>query len=269
MIDATKGWAVGDISPAGGTIFETSDGGITWRPIARTLEVLSSVCFVTSTTGWVAGLAGRIERTDDGGHTWRTQRVERGAEVLNSVFFIDAQRGWVSGGSGLLLKTTNGGDTWDIIPTGRIEDLWTIRFVSEQLGWLVGEDGLILSTADGGATWKQQTSGTGMALLGLDFAKSNVLIATGEGGTVLRSENGIDWFRVESDTTETLNSVCASEDTIWAVGSSGAMVGSTDGGRTWKAATPVSARTLLGVDLGTPTNGVAVGRRGTVQVLRP
>src|SRR5262245_14877640 len=94
--DEQTAWAVGEIDPggAGGAIYQTMDGGRSWRPIARTNEILTSVHFVNLTTGWVAGHAGRIERTTDGGLTWRNERIEREGETLNSIFFIDERHGW-------------------------------------------------------------------------------------------------------------------------------------------------------------------------------
>src|SRR5438128_9970956 len=176
FIDAQTGWAVGEIDPGGtgGAIYQTLDGGRSWRPLARTTEILTSVHFVSPKIGWVAGHAGRIERTADGGMTWKTQRVEREDEALNSIFFIDERRGWIVGGSGLVLRTTNGGESWDRVATGRIEDLWAVRFAAPERGWIVGEDGLILSTADGGTTWTTQASGTSRALLGVAVAHSRV-----------------------------------------------------------------------------------------------
>jgi len=270
FVDGEEGWAVGDIGATGGAIFETSDGGKNWTPVARTLEILSSVHFVTRTRGWVAGFAGRIERTDDGGRSWKTQRIERGNEVINSVFFLDGQNGWITGGAGLLLRTTDGGDTWVAVHSGRVEDLWTIRFSSEKHGWIVGEDGLILATEDGGATWSQQISGTRAGLYGLAAATSHTLVATGEKGTILRSENGLTWSVVPSGTTETLFAVsAANENVFWAVGYAGATVGSNDAGKTWTPIAPVSNRALLAIDLTGPTRGVAVGRGGVMQRLQP
>ena len=269
FVDREEGWAVGEIGPTGGAIFETSDGGKNWTPIARTLEVLNAVHFVSRSRGWVAGLAGRIERTDDGGRTWKTQRIEHGGELLNSVFFLDSQQGWISGAAGLLLRTNNGGDTWEDAHSGRVEDLWTIRFSSAKEGWIVGEDGLIVATTDGGATWTQQHSGTRIGLYGLARSRSGILIATGEKGTSLRSENGA-WIQTPSGTSETLYAVSAADENVfWAVGSAGATVGSSDGGKTWTPVTPLSSRALMAIDLTGPSDGVAVGRRGVMQRLQP
>jgi len=274
LIDDKTGWAAGDIDPAGkgGAIYATSDGGASWQPIATTPEVLASICFVSSERGWVAGYAGRIERTDDGGRTWKTQRVERQGEVINSIFFIDERRGWAAGGAasagGLLLRTPDGGDTWEQIETDRVETFWAIRFSTADRGWAVGEDGIIMATTDGGQTWAKQNGGTRRALFSLALSSSGKMAAVGEAGTILHSEDGANWSRVESGTTETLNAAAAAGDVFWAVGAHGATIGSRDGGQRWAAANTVSSRDLAAIDLASPARGVAVGRRGTSQLLQ-
>jgi len=268
FVDAQTGWAVGDIDPrgAGGAIYQTIDGGLSWRPIARTNEILTAVHFVSRKIGWVAGHAGRIERTDDGGLTWKPQRIEREGEVLNSIFFIDHQTGWVAGGSGLALRTTNGGETWNKVETARIEDLWAVRFSTPDRGWIAGEDGLILSTTDGGNTWTRQPSGTSRALLGLATLPTAVIVV-GEGGTILRSELGSEWNFVNSATPLTLNAVAVSGKIACAVGAKGTLAESTDEGLSWRTFTAASPRDLTSIDLPDPAHAVAVGQRGSLQLL--
>jgi photosystem II stability/assembly factor-like uncharacterized protein len=290
FVDERNGWAVGDIAPTGegGAIYQSNDGGRSWRGLSRTTEILSAVFFVNLNRGWAAGHAGRIQRTDDGGATWRTQRLEREGEVLNSVFFVDERRGWVVGGGGLLLLTADGGDSWEPIDTGRREDLWTVRFTTLEKGWAVGEDGLILSTSDGGRTWLQRPSGTTRALLGLAVAPSGPVVAVGAGGTILRSDDGERWSVVQSGTTATLNAVAAAAPEIfWTAGSGGTLLGSTDAGRSWQltsqSAGPAPASSssslanqgidtsksdLIAIDLRSSLHGVAVGQRGATRLLR-
>jgi photosystem II stability/assembly factor-like uncharacterized protein len=269
FIDAQTGWAVGDIDPAGagGAIYQTLDGGRSWRPIARTNEVLTTVHFVSPETGWVAGHAGRIQRTDDGGVTWKYQRSEHEGEVLNSIFFVDDRRGWAAGGSGLVFRTTNGGETWSQIVTERVEDLWAVRFSSAQRGWIVGEDGLILSTTDGGNTWMPQASGTSRALLGVAVLPT-VVIAVGEGGAILRSDGGSNWNGVESPTTATLNAVAVTGKSLCAVGARGTILESIDDGRSWTTLAAISPRDLNSVEPADSTHVVAVGQRGGTQLLQ-
>ena len=268
FVDGKTGWAVGDISPEGGSLLRTTDGGTSWQVIYKTTEVFSAIQFITATRGWMAGFAGRIESTTDGGFTWNTQRLEREGEVLNSLCFIDAERGFAAGGHGLVLRTTDGGKTWEQIATGRVEDFWAMRFASPERGIIVGEDGVILATTDGGKTWTQKKSGTTKALLGLAITAEGLSIAVGEGGTILRSENGADWALNNSGTNEMLSAVAAADNSIlWAVGARGTTLHSTDGGKNWTAIAPVSLRPLLAIDLTSAAQGVAVGRRGAIQKL--
>jgi photosystem II stability/assembly factor-like uncharacterized protein len=268
FVDPQNAWAVGDISPEGGPLFRTTDGGNSWQQIARITEVFSAIQFLNTSTGWMAGYAGRIERSDDGGRTWKTQRVEQEGDVFNALYFVDAQHGWAAGGSGLLCRTTDGGNTWQQIATNRIEDFWAVRFATSEHGWIVGEDGLILATTDGGNTWVQQKSATTKALSGLTLLSSGALVTVGESGTILRSENGGTWQAINSGTTEMLNAIAASDkDTLWAVGSGGAIVSSNDGGKSWTVHKPVSTRHLLAIDL-IPGRGIAVGKRGAIQRLQ-
>jgi photosystem II stability/assembly factor-like uncharacterized protein len=270
LIDSQTGLAVGDIDPsgAGGAIYRTLDGGESWRPIARTNEILTTIHFVSLKIGWVAGHSGRIERTDDGGLTWKPQRIEREGEVFNSIFFIDERRGWVVGGGGLVFRTTNGGETWNQIATARVEDLWACRFSTPERGWIVGEDGLILSTSNGGNSWMAEPSGTSRALLGVAVAHSTVVIAVGEAGTILRREGNSDWDAVESAVPLTLNAVAVSGKVFCAVGAKGTTLESTNDGRSWTTLTAVSTRDLNSVDLTESRHSVAVGQRGVTQLLQ-
>jgi photosystem II stability/assembly factor-like uncharacterized protein len=268
FVDAQNGWTVGDISPEGGPLLRSTDGGNSWQVIAKITEVFASIQFVNASTGWMAGYAGRIERTDDGGRTWKTQRFEREGEVLNSLYFVDKEFGWAVGGRGLVCHTTNGGNSWEQMPTNRVEDLWAVRFSSRERGWIVGEDGLIISTTDGGNNWTQQKSGTTKALFGLAILPTGTLVAVGEGGTILRGENGSDWKAVSSGAADTLNAVAADKEMLVAVGASGLTLSSNDEGKSWTIAAPVSTKHLLAVDLIDSRRGIAVGKRGAIQRLQ-
>jgi len=266
FVDAEHGWAVGDITTEAGVILFSGDAGASWRPIATSTEVLSTVWFITARTGWAAGYAGRIQRTDDGGRSWITQRSEREGEVINSIFFVDAMRGWIVGGTGLVMRTIDGGATWTLIDAGREEDLWTVRFSGPDRGWIVGEGGLILASTDGGVTWAVQPSGTAKAITGLAVSKAGTLVAVGEEGTIARSDDGVSWQLVAAPTAESLNAVAAAGTaTFRAVGSAGACISSQDGGKTWALDEPASSKTMYSVDTIDESRAAAVGRRGSNQ----
>ena len=271
FINQTTGWAVGGIDPkgSGGLIYQTNDSGANWHPIARSPEILTSVFFVNDKIGWVAGYAGRIDRTDDGGQTWRSQRPERGSEILNSIYFMNEKVGWAAGGSGLLLKTSDGGNSWEQMPTGRVEDFWTVKFLPPSKGLIVGEDGLILATNDGGAHWEQQDSGITEALMGLAISPSGLAVAVGEHGAILTSNNWNQWSKVSWGGNETLDAAAfAGDNTCWSVGANGTTLESTDEGVSWKRAPSVSPKDLLCIALVDSSHGVAAGQRGCTQFLK-
>jgi photosystem II stability/assembly factor-like uncharacterized protein len=88
FLDDHHGWAVsgeteGNIEGGQetGHVFETIDGGRTFKEIARlTGQTLWSVFFLNEQQGWAGGL-GSLLKTEDGGHTW--------SEVLLSNTFTD------------------------------------------------------------------------------------------------------------------------------------------------------------------------------------
>lgn len=270
FVDATRGWAVGDIDPrgVGGAIFHTTDGGRHWAPLAGRLEVSTSVRFIDPKTGWIAGYAGRIDRSDDGGVSWRPQRPERGREVFNSIWAVDAQCAWAVGVNGLGVRTTDGGSTWTPMSLGAPGDFWSIRFATAERGWAVGDAGVIVSTNDGGATWTPMKSGTARALYAVSIVSPEVVVAVGEGGTILRSDGGTAWTTVKSPVGAALYGVAARGRTVWAVGAAGTTIGSNDGGASWTATAPLANERLTSVALTDPDHGAAVGRRGYVQVLQ-
>ncbi|HQR40598.1 MAG TPA: YCF48-related protein [Blastocatellia bacterium] len=268
FVDATHGWAVGDIAPSGSAIMFSPDGGHTWRAVTATTEVLASVCFVTAERGWVAGYAGQIRRTDDGGRTWLTLRSERESEVINSIFFVDSTHGWAAGGSGLLLRTVDGGATWLPVSVSPQTDLWSVRFATIDRGWIIGEGGLLQTSLDGGATWRPVATGTTKALMGLAVAADGTAVAVGEDGTILRTDDGVAWVTVASPTEDSLNSVATDGAGVFrAVGSSGTCVTSRDAGRTWTLDEPASRNTLAAISAIDADHAVAVGRHGFTQLL--
>ncbi len=122
----TMGWAV-DVAPASGVyLFETTDGGHTWRYVkevhAEANGAFGWVRFVSATVGWVAagdiGVAGpsTVLHTEDGGHTWQPLPGE-GNTGSARPYFVSSTVGFVHrdvgpGGSTRLLVTTDGGITW-------------------------------------------------------------------------------------------------------------------------------------------------------------
>lgn len=64
FIDSSVGWLT-----AGGTLYRSVDGGVSWQLTPITDDRVSAVKFISSTEGWAAGTA--LWRTTDGGDHWQ------------------------------------------------------------------------------------------------------------------------------------------------------------------------------------------------------
>ncbi|MGE0104246.1 MAG: YCF48-related protein [Blastocatellales bacterium] len=205
FVDALTGWIAGD----GGSLFRTTDGGLSWKRLeSGTSADLSQIGFVDWNNGWVVGQsasAGSVVLiTRDGGRTWSSKEMKD----ISSIFFIDRNTGWAVGPT--ILKTVDGGETWET-PTEPVEIIGLpvesstyrfgfsdVFFLDAERGWLAGnfygEDrnniGGLFHTTDGGRKWRrvpltletQYTSGrfTPGTIRSVRFTDSDNGIVTGD-----------------------------------------------------------------------------------------
>ena len=111
FVSGTTGWIAGEY----GTLYKTSDGGITWlRENAGTDEHLFSIFFTDELNGWACGSYGTIIHTTNGGTEWRKQEAGTSSN-LNSIAFINGSTGLIAGSNGTILRTSNGGDRKSVV----------------------------------------------------------------------------------------------------------------------------------------------------------
>jgi photosystem II stability/assembly factor-like uncharacterized protein len=181
------------------------------------------VSAVSRTVAWASGERGTYARTIDGGRTWQTGNVPGAAELdFRDVDAFDANTAYLlsigEGEKSRIYKTTDGGASWQLqFKSNRAAAFFdAMAFWDRDHGIALSDpvDGrfLIITTADGGATWREMPrDGMPPALDGEGgFAASGTCIAVAGQRNV--------WFGTG--------------------GTPGARVfRSTDGGRTWAAAT--------------------------------
>ena len=156
FVNDHHGWVLGSTSKEG-LIYETKDGGKTWRQSYRSSEGLFSIQFADDTIGWAVGSNGTILRTSDGGANWTRQKS--GVKVLlTGLAVLDVNKAWATGASGTLLYTNDGGEIWNKREINSQIGISDITFLDSDVGWAVGY-GAILSTIDGGKTWTTTSSG--------------------------------------------------------------------------------------------------------------
>ncbi|MDX6576359.1 MAG: hypothetical protein QOE96_2312 [Blastocatellia bacterium] len=273
--DAKRGWVGGD----GGFFAYTEDGGRNWveRPLGIEHSI-NDIYFVGKDTGFALA-GGSIFETADGGHSWREAHKFLPAEFdgatpeLYSLRFNGKKRGWVVGSTSrgdvitnsILAITRDGGVTWQVLQAPTRQELIHIDFVDERRGWIVGAGGAILHTDDAGETWSKQISGVTVTLFHVDFRDAKKGWAVGERGTILRTDDGGQtWTKVTSPARATLLSVqFISDDEGWVVGRGGAILRSSNGGRDWVEQESGNKQNLFALFM-TKKNGWAVGSNGLI-----
>lgn len=139
------------------------DGGATWQIKHQQQfgDVLLTVSFVDSKTGFAAGTGGVLLSTRDGGETWSMHQA--GLSTIKQFLFSDAMHGIAEIG-GMVKLTEDGGDTWrelgamrndeKVRPFSEIESVATLdsSHFAVALHQPEGEN-IILSTVDGGKSW--------------------------------------------------------------------------------------------------------------------
>ena len=181
---------------------------------------LASVVFSFLMAGLVAGFAGTVEAAPQASWTLQQSLVKSGE--VHSPTFISPTRGWAIVGS-RLLQTNDGGARWSIsLPAEWSADLPTaIAFSDPTHGWAVGR-GFVMASTDSGAHWTQQA------------------LATAE------NAEWVDVYAIDAAHA-------------FAVSTSGAVLGTDDGGVAWTMRFSAVGAVLRSVRFADASHGWAVG----------
>ena len=219
--------AVGD----GGGIFHSADAGVTWSGVTSTYHnSLNSISFVDSLYGVSCGYS-TVSATSDGGVTWEVTKESIPTRPANptdfrSVSYAGRNTVFVVGTSNIgltitterFLKSTNNGRNWIPISDQVDNNLLCVYMIDSLRGFVAGKGGYVSRTGNGWRTWPGTVlpSGTTKAIRQLAFVNSERGVAVGDSGLVLTTTNGgTNWFAHSSGTMRSLNGVIAENETDW------------------------------------------------------
>ena len=179
---------------------------------------LFDVHFTDHSNGWIAGNTGLVLHTSNGGSTW-TEQTTPPNNTYYCIFFTDDQNGWAGGFGGKLIRTTDGGNTWLDGSAGTNRFRYDLYFLNSSKGWVVGGDHgsypsftphrEIYFTNNGGISWSAQYSQSGETpLSSIYFIDDNNGFAVGESGSIMRTTNGgNNWYEQTTLTVYDLRDV--------------------------------------------------------------
>ncbi|MEW6442196.1 MAG: YCF48-related protein [bacterium] len=281
FLDEKQGWVCGDR----GAVYHTSDGGLTWeKQTLDTNDPLAGISFCNTDVGWVVGKKGIVFHTVDGGKTWNPESTPKDKYLL-TVEAVSPEKCWAAGDWGTILYTEDGGRTWTDKSYAKDMVIYSIEFKGESEGWMACEFGTVLHTRNGGKSWTEQNTGSKATLFGVSFSSDKEGVAVGLGGVIVRTEDGGEtWQEIlgvkeeripsgapeRSGGGEELRSLydvkLGVADFGIAVGDSGRIVITEDGGESWgNIELPLDMRLfwLRAVSLA-GRRGVIVGARSIV-----
>jgi photosystem II stability/assembly factor-like uncharacterized protein len=186
-----------------------------------TQQILSStdhfynVYFTDANSGYITGYnsdGGIIYKTINGGNTWIKQFTDSSGMWLKGIYFKDINNGYVTGSWGSVFKTNNGGTDWIDQPSGWGQYFSSIQFTSANTAYVVGGshsgggEMVIFQTTNDCNSWTKQFSYPNSFWGGLRdiyFVDANTGFAVGDSGYVIKtSDGGINW------TSQNLGTAC-------------------------------------------------------------
>jgi len=233
---------------------------------------LYTVTFADASYGVVAGKHPTIWETRNLGQTWSVA-PQCSAFVFETFYSLHLHAANEGFGAGMATNDQGGGykyysgSSWVCPYTTYPGEIFYDVFRLAGSGWIVGATGgKIYRTEDQGMNWSTVSAGTSQTLRAVHRTGSGALVAVGEGGVIVRSTDGkgLSWSVVSSPVSAGLRDVHFQGEAGWAVGESGTVLHSADGGQSWQAqSAPTSAR-LEGVCFTSALEGWAVGAGGVL-----
>jgi len=204
----TRGWAVGAPSALyGGGVFQTIDGGRSWRPVDAASEHWLCADFRDPNSGAIAGERGKLSVVMTQGAV-KSRTPDLGMRAIRDLQLAGDTGGWLVGDGGLVMTTTDGGLTWQLPPraipgAARHEIDFAAAAAHGDHVWAVGSPGsLVLHSPDAGRTWELQRTGQPLPLHAIHFADATHGWAVGALGTILATrDGGQSWHRARSGGT--------------------------------------------------------------------
>ena len=241
------------------------------KPSTTTTTTTTSTT-TTSTSGddsgddggvWAVGERGAMLRLGSDGAV--SQYPPELAEDLRAIACKGAEQAVVAGAAGVVLTTFDAGASWDRVELGDAVELRAVALSAGPLGYIVG-DGVVLRSQDDSRTWST------LALASHDWT---AITTTAAGTTALLTTAAGQIFRlhdtelalVHPGDGSLLAGIAVTPDgaEAVAVGQTGLVLRSSDGGERWAAEAPVTTRDLHAVRIaGDASLVVAVGQSGVV-----
>lgn len=269
-----------------GTVWRSTDAGVTWEQVeiqaggpggGTVLRHASFIRFRSATLGWLGTVDGHVLVTRDGGQSWQSSLTTQVGEAVREIIDVDgtvfaAIAGELDKGGGVW-RSTDGGESWQ--KCGSVYAGADVDFYDSQIGVVVAGSHVQL-TRDGGRTWtrrsvpvmqrSEEADATAVWMASASrvfvFTDHEHLCSSTDGGSSWTRDQGfsfVDRYGGKIGGPPVIEQVARRGWRTFLFGQAGAILYSTDKGRTFQALTADFSDTLRGVSFSDELHGVAVG----------
>jgi photosystem II stability/assembly factor-like uncharacterized protein len=187
--------------------------------------------------GIIGADIGRFYRTTDNWNSYTTV-ILSGFGHAACLSFVDDQLGWAASESGKIARTTDGGTTWTLQTSGTTNAFVALHFANDQLGFAAATG--LLAPAHGRRwhhvdTRRRAPISASMRTMHFFDAQNGIAVGLERTRSSAPPTAASPGREQSSPTTNSLLSLFVRGDLLIAVGNSGTVIRSTDGGDTWSA----------------------------------
>ncbi|MFL5818077.1 MAG: WD40/YVTN/BNR-like repeat-containing protein [Conexibacter sp.] len=261
FVDQSKGYAA-----SGTKLFQTLDGGVSWRVVGEPGRTIHAIWFADATHGFVVGDAGLLLSSDDGGGSWTARDLGAGALGYTSIRCADTQLCVLTTRSGTqLVRTTDAGRTAGTVVTAATDPIYAAAFASPTRVAAAGEHGTTVVSDDAGVRFAPiggRIDGTFSALR-VGGAPNTAFAPGADGRLAKTTDGGRTWSTGNVPTTADLLDVSFPSAAVgYALDTDGGLFRTENAGSTWKTLGTGSTRRPRAVLAPDASSVLVVGPRG-------
>lgn len=205
--NATTGWAA---SVSG--FYKTTNGGTSWTQQIASV-VFADLLFTDLNTGMALTTASNLRITTNGGTNFTQVNFTSNAAIHGEALAIGNSSTFFLLGldnvtdTSYVFKSTNSGSSWSLVFHTPL-DYFNLTFVNANTGIICGDNGIMKRTTNGGTSWTTINTGITDDLQGVKFISSTKVYAVGSAGNILKSTDaGLTWVHQTSNTSANLRDV--------------------------------------------------------------
>lgn len=199
---------IGYATTEGGSIYKTTDGGITWNKLNISSPVpLRTTYFINKDVGYAFGgnsgcspspcepYGSIAYKTINGGKTWQILVIPYKWSELSSTYFVNESTG-IAVGKGMSIKTSDGGKSWQNLTVDGKDLIAQISFTNQNIGYALNS-GVLFRTDNGGGSWKDISINDEKLTYAFCFLNDTLGYASSANNLFKTEDGGGSWILVD------------------------------------------------------------------------